>query len=321
MNRSAIDFAWLAIFEKQVNPNTLRYLQDEFLRNNHDSLDEYEFPVAHRIVLGLETRDLNAMLSEAPYSVINSKDSFGKTALLWASRRGDLEAVQLLLRHGADPNVSDAVRRSPLHMAARSRSVPLIETLIKYGADPRAVNFLNEMPAHYACYEEDSERLVQPFVRSGIDINLASKFGRRLLDIAVQWKYPILVNFLLSCGAKPEASNSHDWKQKLFGRAVISSASDVLEILLRHLGVPTMIDDKGENFLHFLAREADRDFLLHIKVFTVEPHTAEALSHESQRPIDLARSRSDEDFARAFETFLQKLRGVSTQFVGESTHA
>ena len=192
----------------------------------------------HRRILGFESGDLKKKLKETQRPIINATDAFGKSPLLYASRRGDHEAVKALVDYGANVNLSDSMRRSPLHMAARSRSVPVIKTLIENKANPNAANFFNELPAHYACYEENDAKLVKPFVDAKSDVNLPSKHGRTMLDIAAQSDYPELVKFLIDSGAKTEESNPTKWEVEPLGRAVLCKSHRAIRALLEK-GVKT----------------------------------------------------------------------------------
>lgn len=59
----------------------------------------------------------------------------GTSVLSGAVRRGDHEAVRVLLREGADVNVPDADGTTPLHWAVRLDDVDLVSTLVQAGAD------------------------------------------------------------------------------------------------------------------------------------------------------------------------------------------
>lgn len=54
-------------------------------------------------------------------------------AALW----GDVEYVELLLKHGADPNARDKDGRTPLHYVAFNGHVEIVKVLLEHGADPR----------------------------------------------------------------------------------------------------------------------------------------------------------------------------------------
>lgn len=69
-----------------------------------DFLDGREFTLLHKIVLGIALIPLAEHLNFST-SDINAKDVTGRTALHWASVRGDIQAIETLLAFGADPNV------------------------------------------------------------------------------------------------------------------------------------------------------------------------------------------------------------------------
>ncbi|KAH0833938.1 DHHC palmitoyltransferase-domain-containing protein [Lanmaoa asiatica] len=48
---------------------------------------------------------------------VDSRDLQGHTSLMWAAYQGDALSVDLLLKHGANPNLKDDVGLSPLHWA------------------------------------------------------------------------------------------------------------------------------------------------------------------------------------------------------------
>ena len=57
--------------------------------------------------------------------------------------------VELLLKHGADPNMQDARGRTPMHAAARSGTEPITKILMDAGGDPHIATTW-----HYTPYEE-----------------------------------------------------------------------------------------------------------------------------------------------------------------------
>lgn len=271
-------------------------------------MEEYNLSIVHRKVLGLETGHLEEQLKETPQPTVNATDSFGKTPLLYASRRGDLEAVRSLIDNGADVNLSDSMRRSPLHMAARSRSMPIIKSLIESGADPNAANFLNELPAHYACYEEDSPRLVEPFVDAKVDVNLPSKYGRTMLDIAIQSGYPALVKYLINSGAKTEGSKPTNWELTPLGRAILYKNHGAIRALLEKKVKKAYMDVNQESVLHFLARHGDREVIQDFyccEHLPVDAKCVNATNKNAERPGDIARTRADREFRQAFYEFLR----------------
>lgn len=60
------------------------------------------------------------------------------TPLAFACNAGHFEAAKLLLEHGANPNLPDALQTFPLHGAVAGSSKPLCELLLAHGADINA---------------------------------------------------------------------------------------------------------------------------------------------------------------------------------------
>lgn len=71
---------------------------------------------------------------------IDAQDARGYSALMLAAYAGNLEAAELLLAHGANPNGTDHAGNSILMGAAFKGHVGLVQCLLRHGADPSARN-------------------------------------------------------------------------------------------------------------------------------------------------------------------------------------
>ncbi|XP_029403963.1 ankyrin repeat domain-containing protein 54 isoform X2 [Mus pahari] len=67
-----------------------------------------------------------------------------------SANANDVETVQLLLDHGADPNQQDGLGNTPLHLAACTNHVPVITTLLRGGARVDALDRAGRTPLHLA---------------------------------------------------------------------------------------------------------------------------------------------------------------------------
>src|ERR1700733_1759841 len=73
---------------------------------------------------------------------VDAKTKNGTTALILSAREdetdmtADLQAVEILLRSGANPNLADASGVTPLMIAARCEGSDLVRLLLQFGADP-----------------------------------------------------------------------------------------------------------------------------------------------------------------------------------------
>lgn len=101
---------------------------------------------------------------------IEATDDEGRTALWWAARAGNYIALEILLRHGADPNKAD--RRhgiTPLIIASRVGHVRIVRMLLEYGVDASKRDRLGQTAldaARRGKHEEHRviERLLQEYI-------------------------------------------------------------------------------------------------------------------------------------------------------------
>ncbi|ELU39931.1 palmitoyltransferase AKR1 [Rhizoctonia solani AG-1 IA] len=78
------------------------------------------------------------MLQHLDKVPIDSQDSAGHTALMWAAYQGDALSVDLLLKHGAKVSAVDAVGLTPLHWSVVRGNRMCIRRLVESGADLNA---------------------------------------------------------------------------------------------------------------------------------------------------------------------------------------
>ena len=101
-------------------------------------VEEQNFPLIHRIILGFSTKSLAAELAECPNAVYFT-DAQNRTALDWATARIQLEDMSLLLQAGADPNNMDVSGRTPVLHAVDSHDVACLRLILEAGGDPNPV--------------------------------------------------------------------------------------------------------------------------------------------------------------------------------------
>ncbi|KAM9314848.1 cyclin-dependent kinase inhibitor 2A [Pholidichthys leucotaenia] len=94
------------------------------------------------------TADVDALLRAG--AQVNGPNSFGQTALQ-VMMMGSSPVAQLLLRHGADPNVTDGLTgTTPLHDASRTGFMGTVRLLTQHGADPQARDGAQRLPVDLA---------------------------------------------------------------------------------------------------------------------------------------------------------------------------
>lgn len=90
-------------------------------------------------------------LGASATEIVNNQDRFGKSALHSAAETNNVEAVELLLHHGADVNIQNFDGVTPLMVAAENcgccRSLKAMEALIRAGALVNCVDYRSKRSA------------------------------------------------------------------------------------------------------------------------------------------------------------------------------
>ncbi|CAK0825529.1 unnamed protein product, partial [Prorocentrum cordatum] len=89
-----------------------------------------------------------------------------------AAKRGDIEALEDILRAGCDPDIrqGDSHNETAMHVAVSHGQVLVLQALLEHRADARLLNDNDETPLHIACRRGDIdaiELLVQPLAAGG----------------------------------------------------------------------------------------------------------------------------------------------------------
>ena len=125
----------------------------------------------------------------------------------------DPELADLLLRHGADPNLPTSSKGvTPLHHAihclADDHDLTTVRQLIAYGADvnrPRQAQPVAPAPAlQIACEADELPQLVCLLKNTGARVDVPDSRGRTSL-MTMFWKTPEGVHRLVACGARVNA--------------------------------------------------------------------------------------------------------------------
>jgi len=100
-----------------------------------------------------------------------------------AAAYGFAHQVELLIAHGADVNLPDAVGNRPLHVAAGDRDPPDVFVLLAHGADPNVVNAELETPLLMAVYDA-YPTIVQLLLDHGARVEPPHQFAPDPLETA-----------------------------------------------------------------------------------------------------------------------------------------
>ena len=133
------------------------------------------------------------------------------TPLHWAVHGEHVEAAEVLLAKGADPDAKDHVAMTPLHLAVQSGQNDLTELLIRNGAEIGARDFQGCSPLHFAAHGGDRE-IVQTLLEAGADIEARDNKGHTPLMWASETRdSKNVIQLMLEHGADMNARSEDGW--------------------------------------------------------------------------------------------------------------
>ncbi|XP_069841320.1 BRCA1-associated RING domain protein 1 isoform X2 [Dendropsophus ebraccatus] len=116
-------------------------------------------------------------------SNFTKKNHKGETMLHVASIKGDVGAVEELLKSGANPNVKDNAGWTPLHEACNHGHTTVVEALLRHQALVNTTGYQNDSPLHDAV-RNGHIAIVRLLLQHGALQDAVNIFGLRPVDYA-----------------------------------------------------------------------------------------------------------------------------------------
>ncbi|KAJ6193299.1 ankyrin repeat-containing domain protein [Bipolaris maydis] len=151
----------------------------------------------------------------------------------------DVETVVLLLRYGADANGFDREGVTPLFAATRGQCIECAKVLLKHGADPNLSAGPDSESPLSAAASQNYLDFVQLFLANGGDIGFVMENGSTALISAMnKTTSPKCVEVMLSAKGDPNAKNG-EGTTPLF-QAIQANRIDLMTVLLDHGANPNL---------------------------------------------------------------------------------
>jgi ankyrin repeat protein len=284
-------------------------------------IEELNLPHATLIITEQRFGDLESALRGLPdwQNSISSYDRAGYTPVYWAARRGNVSAVRILLRLGADVNMATVHNKlTPLMISLTSKNWrQCFELLLSNGADPDRTDAYGRTAFHWAC---SSGRLaaVKQMLRAGVHVN----------DETVPWgftglKYAVgsggsveVARFLLDHGADVNHRSPDD--DTPLSLAMIYQSHDCLRLLLeRGADYSTIDHTDGSTVLHFAAvSDAETMRILAAHNMRGLNLSVKNKAGQTARQCFEARSDIEKDLRDAFEMLMDSVVAVNQTLHG-----
>jgi Ankyrin repeats (3 copies)/Ankyrin repeat len=151
----------------------------------------------------------------------SSKNLDDLTPLIWASSRGLVECVKILLELKADPNIYNTEGNSSALRACTNlngnRSIAITKLLISYGADINSQTKWGSTVFHEACYW-NNKNIAKLLINARADLEIRDFSNQTLLHRVINKRYihcdDGIITFLLNNGAKIPPGE-HDVSKKV----------------------------------------------------------------------------------------------------------
>lgn len=248
----------------------------------------------HRAIQRKHTDVMTVLLDLGAYS--NYVEAYGmveRSALYVAVLHGCLSAVEVLIRHGADPSMRETqTGKTIAHAAVQTGDVNVVEGLLDRYIEFTETIFNGSTPLHEAVRLGNKD-IVTLFLRIGLNVNSVDNEGDSPLLLAVEHSHVQLIRSLISAGADVSLRNKS--MQNVTTLVESTKNTFVLQILLDT--IPVLYSD-GSTLLHRAVAAGNLEFvqLLLRKV----PYTSLAKTEDQkQTPLHFAALHKNEAILRA----------------------
>jgi ankyrin repeat protein len=303
---SAFHYAWDSILLDPTNKERNERLIYLFPQDK-GGLDERQFTRLHKCVLALIGTKIDQEL-EISTALINVQDNVGRTPLFWAARRGDSNALKVLLEHGADPLLSSEKTnwKNSLHAAAIGGHEECISALLATGM-PIDIRDAEGMTAfHYAASKLNDATCVEQLLDSGADINEGDNDKRTAFLMSTQNGCLEVARILRKRGADINSPEIGGWSP-----LVSCIFWNMHQSIAYCLDIGTDISqttNDGDTLLHVAAQYADLDTIKLLDTYQLFYLDSNAVNCAQESPLDVAAARKDEtEWFDCFEALLSSI--------------
>ena len=185
---------------------------------------------------------------------VNAANVMNQSAFMLAAKKGNLDAVNVLLNSGADLNIADVEGNTCLHHAVTGEcSKKTLQALVDKGANANARNVKNQTALIFGSCK-GSEDAINVLLNAGADANIVGDNGHTcLLAAAFKGCSKETLQKIIDHGADVNARSVKN--QTALILASFKGSEDAIYVLLNAEADANIVDDNGHTCLHAAARK------------------------------------------------------------------
>uniref|UniRef100_A0A8D8A120 Ankyrin-1 n=1 Tax=Culex pipiens TaxID=7175 RepID=A0A8D8A120_CULPI len=242
------------LIEAGMNINAIFFIESlqPWLKNKPDSSTKTALHIAaqrgHNDVIKL------LINSKADVNIQNGK---GQSPLHFSPTP---KTYNLLVREGANENVTDCNGNTVLHIAARDNRLELVEFLLnKKSSDVDCKNRIGQTAFHFASYG-GHERIVELLIRKNANINVKDNLAKTAIFYAVKREHSSMIRCLKKHSAEIDLN---DYKGMLHTAVRQYKTEQVVSLLMVGVDV-NEVDEYDRTALHWAASLAHSEAVFHL---------------------------------------------------------
>lgn len=311
VDRSAVDIAWEAVLTTSKGAKNFKNLIA--LSSSENYVSKSKMGLLHKCVLGLTPLEIKDLLESVPDHAIDEKDAEGQTPLYWAARRGDVQAVSLLLGAGADQDSKNKRGASILTAAIMSGNTECIWKILQSGCDITYQQKDGYTPLHHCCRYDVNINIIKAILDRGADRNAQTSLGHTPLMIATFNRRTAMAEFLIDSHVELNMQGKNGGCALHF--AVMSGDHQTVHHLLSKGANHVLKTTNDETLLHILAqRNGDFETVRSLELFDLRDMNVDDVTRKKAlTALQIAESNHecDANWLEMFRDLIMKIREQS----------
>ncbi|ARF02832.1 SWPV1-273 [Shearwaterpox virus] len=222
--------------------------------------------------------------------------------LVYLSKKGCVDEVELLLYYKADPNIKTIYQKSPLDYSILENKFDITKLLICYDADVNSMDLFKNTPIHYACKIKD-DSFINILIENNADVKAKNKDGKTPLHVACKHNNISVIKRLLSKDVPINLLDNFNTSPLQY--AVKSDSFDNVKFLLLHGADPNLCIDSKSSPIVMAINNNNKDIIellikfgADIKFINESCILHELAKVENKKMLKMLTSISGIDFSR-----------------------